>query len=146
METCETVKEELGSIIENVESDTVRIVADSYTNNVEERVYVSYPGLPACYILHTVDAYVDGLPKGEFWTEGGDEYEGLGLGLGERCKLAVCCKKHYCKWVMRVRVQVQVQVRLEFCSCGVTVLQKLFWLHKGLKVKTLCFFELGYTI
>ncbi|KAM0042681.1 hypothetical protein Hdeb2414_s0010g00332651 [Helianthus debilis subsp. tardiflorus] len=68
------VKEELGSIIENVESDTVRIVADSYTNNVEERVYVSYPGLPACYILHTVD----GLPKGEFWTEEGDEYEGLG--------------------------------------------------------------------
>ncbi|KAJ0746388.1 putative NUDIX hydrolase domain-containing protein [Helianthus annuus] len=91
------VKEELGSIIENVESDTVRIVADSYTNNVEERVYMSYPGLSACYILHTVDAYVDGLPKGEFWTEEGDEYEGLGL--GERCKLAVCCKKHYWKWV-----------------------------------------------
>ncbi|KAJ0480447.1 hypothetical protein HanPSC8_Chr13g0558631 [Helianthus annuus] len=41
--------------------------------------------------------HVDGLPKGEFWTEEGDEYEGLGL--GERCKLAVCCKKHYWKWV-----------------------------------------------
>ncbi|MFS7949354.1 putative NUDIX hydrolase domain-containing protein [Helianthus anomalus] len=93
------VKEELGSIIKNVESDIVRIVADSYTNKVEERVSVSYPGLPACYILHTVDAYVDGLPEGEFWTEEGDEYEGLGEKEHERCELAVSCKKHYWKWV-----------------------------------------------
>ncbi|KAJ0847535.1 hypothetical protein HanPSC8_Chr13g0546361 [Helianthus annuus] len=64
-------------------------------NKVEEIVSVSYSGLPACYILYTVDAYVDGLPEGEFWTEDGEEYEGL----GERCELTLSCNKHYWKWV-----------------------------------------------
>ena len=55
------VKEELGSIIRvscSIEKDEnfVRIVPDSYSSKVEERVSLSYPGLPACYILHTVDA------------------------------------------------------------------------------------------
>ncbi|KAM0047206.1 hypothetical protein Hdeb2414_s0009g00325711 [Helianthus debilis subsp. tardiflorus] len=98
VEQVRVVKEELGSIInkgENMVSYIVRIVADSYMNKVEEIVSVSYRGLPDCYILHTVDAYVEGLPEGEFWTEDVEEYEGL----GEWCELTVSCKKHYWKWV-----------------------------------------------
>ncbi|XP_076929516.1 uncharacterized protein LOC143593947 [Bidens hawaiensis] len=89
------VKEELGSIIrENKEDEQfVRIVPNSYSSRVEERVSVSYPGLPACYVLHTVDAFVDGLPDSEFCTEEEDEYE------KEGSKFAVSCKKHYWKWV-----------------------------------------------
>lgn len=98
------VKEELGSIINgffgNSDSNDdaiLRIVPNSYTKKVEERVSVSYPGLPACYVLHTVDALVDGLPEGEFCTEEGEEYE-----ESDEKKLAdgaVSCKKHYWKWV-----------------------------------------------
>lgn len=92
------VKEELGSVIGggNV-GDFVRIVPNSYRKKVEERVSVSYPGLPACYVLHTVDALVDGLPEGEFCTEEGEEYED-----SDEKKIAdgaVSCKKHYWKWM-----------------------------------------------
>ncbi|KAI3762357.1 hypothetical protein L1987_52785 [Smallanthus sonchifolius] len=90
------VKEELGSILEK-DAEFMRIVPDSYSSKVEERVSVSYPGLPACYILHTVDAFVDGLPEGEFCTEEQDEYQNLDE--KERCELAVSCKKHFWKWV-----------------------------------------------
>lgn len=89
------VKEELGSIIDG--DNVVRIVPNSYTKKVEERVSVSYPGLPACYVLHTVDALVDGLPEGEFCTEEGEEYED-----SDEKKIAdgaVSCKKHYWKWM-----------------------------------------------
>lgn len=107
------VKEELGSIIrvrvcENHNSsiscstnfdkfdEIVKIVPNSYSSKVEEKVSVSYPGLPACYVLHTVDAFVDGLPDCEFVTEEeeGDEYRNL---AGN--EVAVSCKKHYWKWV-----------------------------------------------
>lgn len=93
------VKEELGSVIcgDNNVGDVVRIVPNSYTKKVEERVSVSYPGLPACYVLHTVDALVDGLPEGEFCTEEGEEYED-----SDEKKIAdgaVSCKKHYWKWM-----------------------------------------------
>lgn len=99
------VKEELGSIISGGlgsfglfgDNGIVRIVPDSYTKKVEERASVSYPGLPACYVLHTVDAIVEGLPEGEFFTEEDEEYEdsdGKKLADG-----AVYCKKHYWKWV-----------------------------------------------
>ncbi|XP_076919390.1 uncharacterized protein LOC143580171 [Bidens hawaiensis] len=97
------VKEELGSIIrvrvgENKEDETfVRIVPNSYSSKVEERASVSYPGLPACYVLHTVDAFVDGLPDSEFCTEEEDEYRNLDEKEGS--ELAVYCKKHYWKWV-----------------------------------------------
>lgn len=102
------VNEELGSIIggsfsfSSSSSDfddnrVVKIVPNSYTNKVEERLSVSYPGLPACYVLHSVDAMVDGLPEGEFSTveeeEYGDSYE-KNVADG-----AVSCKKHYWKWV-----------------------------------------------
>ncbi|KAL8551130.1 hypothetical protein ACS0TY_000274 [Phlomoides rotata] len=106
------VKEELGSLV-NVgapESDEiddsngdnrihriVKILPGSYVKKVEERLSVSYPGLPACYVLHTVDAEVDGLPEGEFCTEEVDEYGGLDERGVADC--AVSCKKHYWKWV-----------------------------------------------
>ncbi|XP_009600652.1 uncharacterized protein LOC107803943 [Nicotiana tabacum] len=84
------VKEELGSTI-------VKILPNSYSKKVEERVSASYPGLPACYVLHTVDAVVDGLPEEEFCTEETDEYGDS----SERMLAdgAVSCKKHYWKWV-----------------------------------------------
>ncbi|OVA04686.1 hypothetical protein BVC80_1719g12 [Macleaya cordata] len=68
------VKEELGSIIRvsSIENDVSRIVnikTGSYQKKVEEWVSVSYPGLPACYVLHSVDASVEGLPDEEFCTE-----------------------------------------------------------------------------
>ncbi|PSS32948.1 Poly(U)-specific endoribonuclease [Actinidia chinensis var. chinensis] len=89
------VREELGSIIGD--SCDLRIVPNSYAKKVEERVSVSYPGLPACYVLHSVDAWVEGLPDGEFCTEEGEEYEN-----SEENKVAdeaISCKKHYWKWV-----------------------------------------------
>ncbi|XP_057463058.1 uncharacterized protein LOC130753126 [Actinidia eriantha] len=89
------VREELGSIIGD--SCDLRIVQNSYAKKVEERVSVSYPGLPACYALHSVDAWVGGLPDGEFCTEEGEEYEN-----SEENKVAdkaISCKKHYWKWV-----------------------------------------------
>ncbi|XP_031115901.1 uncharacterized protein LOC116019732 [Ipomoea triloba] len=93
------IKEELGSIIvRNSELNSiVRILPNSYVKKVEERVSASYPGLPACYVLHTIDATVEGLPEGEFCTEEAEEYEGFddkGVAAG-----AVSCKKHYWKWV-----------------------------------------------
>ncbi|KAD4178540.1 hypothetical protein R6Q59_022137 [Mikania micrantha] len=95
------VKEELGSIIRvsrslDKDEEFVKIIPDSYSRKVEERVSVSYPGLPACYILHTVDAFVDGLPDCEFLTEEEDEYQNLD---GKGSHLAVSCKKHHWKWV-----------------------------------------------
>ncbi|KAK9070555.1 hypothetical protein SSX86_010957 [Deinandra increscens subsp. villosa] len=97
------VKEELGSIVRvscNLDKvdEFVKILPDSYSRKVEERVSLSYPGLPTCYILHTVDAFVEGLPDSEFCTEEeGDEYERLEEKEGS--ELAVACKKHFWKWV-----------------------------------------------
>ncbi|CAK9158246.1 unnamed protein product [Ilex paraguariensis] len=96
------VKEELGSMVkwssDNCDDGgIVKIVPNSYTKKVEEKVSVSYPGLPACYVLHTVDAMVEGLPDCEFCTEEGDEY-----GDSDEKKIAdgaVSCKKHYWIWV-----------------------------------------------
>ncbi|KAM3319687.1 hypothetical protein P3S67_006887 [Capsicum chacoense] len=94
------VKEELGSVVggEVRENGIVKILPNSYTKKVEERVSASYPGLPACYVLHTVEAAVDGLPEEEFCTEEADEYGG---DLSGRMVAdgAVSCKKHYWKWV-----------------------------------------------
>ncbi|KAL1557711.1 hypothetical protein AAHA92_08261 [Salvia divinorum] len=70
----------------------VRLLPESYTKKVEERASASYPGLPARYVLHKVEAEVEGLPEGEFSTEEADE----NLGLDEK---AVSCKKHFWKWV-----------------------------------------------
>lgn len=96
------IKEELGSIIpggfvNGDDNGTVRIVAGSYRKKVEERVSVSYPGLPACYVLHTVDAWVDGLPDGEFCTEEGEEY--LDCEETRIADKAISVKRHYWKWV-----------------------------------------------
>ncbi|MCL7038453.1 hypothetical protein MKW94_024747 [Papaver nudicaule] len=90
------IKEELGSIIQNDLTGIVKIHTDSYKKKIEERASVSYPGLPACYVLHTVDAFVEGLPSGEFCTEE-EEYSECGEpGAVEK---AVNVKKHFWKWV-----------------------------------------------
>ncbi|KAL3653735.1 hypothetical protein CASFOL_003416 [Castilleja foliolosa] len=97
------VKEELGSLVKigNLDSfdgdGIVRIFPGSYEKKVEERVSASYPGLPASYVLHTVDAEVAGLPEDEFCTEEMDEYEASSERDMADC--AVSCKKHYWKWV-----------------------------------------------
>ncbi|KAE9464683.1 hypothetical protein C3L33_03409, partial [Rhododendron williamsianum] len=90
------VREELGSVIGDGDG-VVRIVPDSYVKKVEERVSVSYPGLPARYVLHSVDAVVDGLPDGDFCTEEGAEYEDTGE--NRVADAAISCKKHYWRWV-----------------------------------------------
>lgn len=93
------VDEELGSLLKDgtLNDVIVRIRPRSYVKKVEERASTSYPGLPACYVLHTVDAEVDGLPEGEFCTEEVSEYgESNERSLADR---AVSCKKHYWSWV-----------------------------------------------
>lgn len=92
------VKEELGSILDD--PNTVQIVPGSYTKKVEERNSVSYPGLPARYVLHSVDAFVDGLPDREFCTEEGDEYADSSL-----AEKALSVKRHYWKWVSSDSIQ-----------------------------------------
>ncbi|CAM8891175.1 unnamed protein product [Rhodiola kirilowii] len=96
------IREELGSILYKGVSDedkneVVKIVPDSYAERVEERVSASYPGLPACYVLHTVNARVDVLPDCEFCTEEDEEYEDS----QERnvADKAVSVKRHHWKWV-----------------------------------------------
>lgn len=94
------IKEELGSVIYGVDDnekdvnfdEIVRVMMDSYERKVEERVSASYPGLPACYVLHTVDAFVEGLPEGEFATVEETEYEGCDNEVADK---AVSVKKHF---------------------------------------------------
>ncbi|KAJ4976843.1 hypothetical protein NE237_001949 [Protea cynaroides] len=92
------VREELGSIIRGSSDDgLLRIVPGSYLTKVEERVSASYPGLPASYVLHSVDAWVDGLPGGEFCTE---EIEYRDCSEAEVvADKAVFVKRHFWKWV-----------------------------------------------
>ncbi|KAK8692773.1 hypothetical protein V6N13_070380 [Hibiscus sabdariffa] len=84
------VKEELGSM-------AVRIVPGSYQKKLEERDSASYPGLPARYVLHSVDAWVDGLPDADFVTEEKEEYEDSDGTMG--LEKAVSVRKHIWKWV-----------------------------------------------
>lgn len=88
------VKEELGSIFKG--NLDVRIVPGSYEEKVEERVSASYPGLPACYVLHSVNAWVEGLPDEEFCTEEEEYRDWNGMGIAN---MAVSVKRHYWKWV-----------------------------------------------
>ena len=93
------VREELGSIISGFSDNglAVKIVPGSYKKKVEERNSVSYPGLPARYELHSVDAFVDGLPDGEFCTVEDEEYSDC-----ENSRVAdeaVSVKKHFWRWV-----------------------------------------------
>nr|GEW03443.1 NUDIX hydrolase domain-like protein [Tanacetum cinerariifolium] len=82
------VKEKLGK-----EGECLRVVKETCGSRVEERVSVSYLGLPACYVLHSVDVFVDGLPDcDEFCTV----EEGEGQGEDDK---AVKCRKHYWKSV-----------------------------------------------
>ncbi|MBA0576865.1 hypothetical protein Golob_024187 [Gossypium lobatum] len=68
------VKEELGSVID---PGSVRIVPGSYIKKLEERNSASYPGLPVRYVLHSVDAWVEGLPEEDFCTDEQEEYQDL---------------------------------------------------------------------
>ncbi|EPS67216.1 hypothetical protein M569_07562, partial [Genlisea aurea] len=89
------LREELGG---SLVDGNVRIMPDSYVRKVEERLSASYPGLPACYLLHSVDAEVEGLPDEDFCTEEGEEYGGFMDG-SSLANSAVSCKKHYWRWV-----------------------------------------------
>ncbi|XP_022974352.1 uncharacterized protein LOC111472979 [Cucurbita maxima] len=92
------VKEELGSILGDSDcSEIVKIVPDSYKMKIEERNSASYPGLPACYVLHSMDVLVEGLPKEDFCTVEEEEYAN-----SEESSIAdeaVSVKKHFWKWV-----------------------------------------------
>ncbi|CAD6338324.1 unnamed protein product [Miscanthus lutarioriparius] len=82
------VREELGARAH------VRILGGDGAR-VEERESASYPGLPARYVLHAVDAeVVDGVPEdGEFETEETGEDDG-DAGAG-----AITVKRHYWDWI-----------------------------------------------
>lgn len=89
------VLEELGSILNG--SGQVKIVPGSYSKKVEEGSSASYPGLPACYEVHSVDATVEGLPEEDFVTE--EEHEYADSGERRVANEAVSVKKHFWKWV-----------------------------------------------
>ncbi|KAL6541461.1 hypothetical protein OROGR_010947 [Orobanche gracilis] len=96
------VKEELGSLVNigtsgHFDNGSVRILPGSYVRKVEERISSSYPGLPARYVLHTVDAEIDGLPENEFCTEEMDEYQASTEQDMADCALS--CRMHYWEWV-----------------------------------------------
>lgn len=93
------VKEELGSIISRPAEEIVTIVPSSYGKHVEERSSASYPGLPARYILHSMDAIVEGLPDCDFYTDEAEEYGDcgeIGIGIADQ---AVSVRRHHWKWV-----------------------------------------------
>lgn len=92
------VLEELGSVIGSGNGDIVRIDPNSYEMRVEERDSGSYPGLPGCYVLHTLSATVEGLPEGDFCTYEVDEYGGEFHDKSVADE-AVSVKKHYWTWV-----------------------------------------------
>ncbi|KAE9587275.1 hypothetical protein Lal_00004531 [Lupinus albus] len=97
------VKEELGSVIGDGcgdNHDIVRIDMNSYEMKVEERNSDSYPGLPGCYVLHTLNATVEGLPERDFCTFEGDEYGDFDEKRFADQALSV--KKHYWTWVSSV--------------------------------------------
>ncbi|XP_050235848.1 uncharacterized protein LOC126685897 [Mercurialis annua] len=89
------IKEELGSIIND--GANVRIIDGSYNQKIEERHSLSYPGLPARYLLHSVDVMVDGLPDEEFCTEELEEY--CDSDVKRAADKAVSVKKHFWKWI-----------------------------------------------
>ncbi|KAK9145844.1 hypothetical protein Sjap_005747 [Stephania japonica] len=91
------VREELG-LGGIIDEGVVRIVPGSYRKRVEERASASYPGLPASYVLHSVDAWVEGLPEGDFSTEEGEEYGDCDE-AARVAEKAVFVKKHYWKWI-----------------------------------------------
>lgn len=98
------VKEELGSVIgESEVCDVVTIDPNSYEMRVEERDSGSYPGLPCCYVLHSMNATVEGLPEGDFCTYEVDEY--ADSDDKKVAHKAVSVKKHYWKWVSADYIQ-----------------------------------------
>ncbi|KAF9667241.1 hypothetical protein SADUNF_Sadunf15G0002000 [Salix dunnii] len=90
------INEELGSILKDVNEVSINIVNGSYKEKVEERNSMSYPGLPARYVLCSADVEVNGLPDGEFCTEETEEYpDSEEKRIAEK---AVSVKKHFWKW------------------------------------------------
>ncbi|CAN8265039.1 unnamed protein product [Cochlearia groenlandica] len=97
------IKEELGSIFDGEDGDghRIKILPGSYRRKMEERNSVSYPGLPARYALHTVEATVQGLPEEDFCTEE-KEYDGDSTEDSESSRAAgkaVTVRRHHWKWV-----------------------------------------------
>uniref|UniRef100_A0A7N0ZTL4 Nudix hydrolase domain-containing protein n=1 Tax=Kalanchoe fedtschenkoi TaxID=63787 RepID=A0A7N0ZTL4_KALFE len=117
------IREELGSILYKGlseledQNESVKIIPDSYSEKVEERVSASYPGLPACYVLHTVAARIDCLPDEEFCTEEDEEYEDS----SERnvADKAVSVKRHYWKWVDSDKRKTVLNFVLPWINSGV---------------------------
>lgn len=100
------IREELGSVIGSPEievGDIVTIDPNSYEMRVEERSSGSYPGLPGCYVLHTLNATVEGLPEGDFCTYEVDEY--ADSDDKKVANQAVSVKKHYWTWVSADSIQ-----------------------------------------
>lgn len=64
------VLEELGPELGH--PSRVSLVRDSFCTEVQDRDSVSYPGLPSRYTIHTVVAFVDGLPETPFSTVEGE--------------------------------------------------------------------------
>ncbi|WZZ74902.1 hypothetical protein YC2023_086272 [Brassica napus] len=94
------VREELGSIFSGEDDvvQRVKILPGSYSRRVEEKNSMSYPGLPARYALHSVDATVRGLPEEDFCTEE-DECDGETVEETRAAGKAVTVKRHHWKWV-----------------------------------------------
>ncbi|XP_057852906.1 uncharacterized protein LOC131063151 [Cryptomeria japonica] len=88
--------EELGPVLGA--SERVNLVMGSYEKQVEERVSMSYPGLMTCYVVHSVEAVITGLPDNDFCT---DEDEDGRMNGADTCskERAIGVKRHFWKWV-----------------------------------------------
>lgn len=87
------------AVLEELGPRTVKILPGTYVVKEEERASVSYPGLPARYVLHSVEAEVDGLTEefSEFSTE--EFGEGCDYDDVQTAGKTVFVKKHFWKWV-----------------------------------------------
>ncbi|KAL4351467.1 hypothetical protein GQ457_06G038410 [Hibiscus cannabinus] len=118
------VREELGSM-------AVSIVPGSYEKKLEERNSASYPGLPARYVLHSVDAWVEGLPEGDFITEEKEEYEDLDGSMG--LEKAVSVRKHFWKWTEKYCSPLLENIKIGLQSLCEEIC-RLNWSNSGQQV------------
>ncbi|XP_071721792.1 uncharacterized protein [Rutidosis leptorrhynchoides] len=119
------VKEELGSSYE------ARILPGSSRMKMEERNSLSYPGLPARYVLHSVDAIVEGLPDDDFSTDEKEEYQNSSK-YGDALNRAVSVRRHYWNWVQVLSfVSLSVYCFLSQFSA------LLVWLISGNRIATI---------
>ncbi|XVE68654.1 hypothetical protein DITRI_Ditri09bG0086100 [Diplodiscus trichospermus] len=93
------IKEEFGSLLQVDDvKKVVQIVPGTYKKEENKMMSWSYPGLKSTYVMHTVNAYVEGLPQGKFSTET-EEFGDCGDQLKDVVEKALRVKRR--SWIWR---------------------------------------------